>query len=314
MKKVEKNDIVQPVVVFFEDSHTYWETATGRKLHSMSKYMEKVKPKYDRNYWLTHGAFKAIDENLLRDIKKEYFPKRDRSGKIKKHPSTGNVMFRTKPSANEFFPILYDKYGALGFSAEEIAKRRNELSDQWELKMILANVRGTHFHEKMEKRTYKRKWEINPYNDEKYDVKSFREKGKDYQNHTLGASLYDLEDGFYAELVIYDLDLGIAGQADKVWITTIDGKRYIDIDDYKSNEKMPSTSAMEMYKDPVSHIPASKLVGYEFQMTGYAYMLERAGFIPRHLQITWYKKYEVKSAHPIKLRYLKEDFEKILAA
>lgn len=104
-----------------------------------------------------------------------------------------------------------------------------------------------------------------------------------------------LEDGLYTELLLWDDDWKLAGQADIVNIETINGIRYIDIDDYKTNGKINKvsyaprgTNNHNMMLHPISHIMDCNLFHYELQLSIYGYMLERNGFVVRSLQFTHY--------------------------
>lgn len=55
----------------------------------------------------------------------------------------------------------------------------------------------------------------------------------EYREPTV-SDLIHLEDGFHPELILWNNDHKLAGQADKVYIETdISGRRFVDVDDYK---------------------------------------------------------------------------------
>ena len=75
-----------------------------------------------------------------------------------------------------------------------------------------------------EERSYAQGWEINPYTGTKLRVHRFEKK---YDNQSIVDNLIDLPDGCYPELLIWDLEYGICGQEDKVYIETKYGKKLV---------------------------------------------------------------------------------------
>lgn len=108
-------------------------------------------------------------------------------------------------------------------------------------------------------------------------------------------SLYNLPDGVYAELQMWDDVWKLAGTADKVHIETMEpGKRFVDIDDHKTNKRIDTQSyqfsdgSFKMMQYPAAAMMDCNFTHYELQISFYAYMLERQGFIPRRLTFTHY--------------------------
>lgn len=108
------------------------------------------------------------------------------------------------------------------------------------------------------------------------------------------SNLADLEDGLYTELLLWDDAWKLAGQSDIVVITTEGGVRYVDFDDHKTNKKIDTKSYRnkqgdyKMMLSPLSHLMDCHLQHYELQMSIYAYMMERNGYVVRSLQFTHY--------------------------
>lgn len=104
-------------------------------------------------------------------------------------------------------------------------------------------------------------------------------------------NLYDLPDGIYPELPIWNDGWMVAGRPDKFVIETIDGERYIDMYDYKSNAEIKKIGWKDWsgeYKrmlDPISHLMDSTWTHYALQLSMYHYILETHGFIPRKTQV-----------------------------
>lgn len=106
--------------------------------------------------------------------------------------------------------------------------------------------------------------------------------------------LWLLPDGLYTELLLWDDDWELAGQADIVCITTEGTVRYVDIDDHKTNKKIEEKSWADragnhrMMLPPINHVMDCNLMHYELQLSVYMYILERNGYTPRSMQFTHY--------------------------
>jgi hypothetical protein len=152
---------------------------------------------------------------------------------------------------------------------------------EWKEKSTTALSRGTSIHNTKEEVTYGRGVEV------------INKSVKLVVNGALfeTENLFDLPDGVYPELNIWNVGWRIAGRPDKFVIETIEGKRYIDIYDYKTNGKIDKVSYIDekgvrkMMKAPLSHLMDANYVHYTLQLSMYAYILETYGFIPRHLEI-----------------------------
>lgn len=269
-------------VVFFSDSHTYWHG--DRQLKSMGKCLSKYQPPYNEDYWLTHTAFK----DLFGD---EYM----------EHYRSFGVM--TPPAEELYLPFIRQ------ISPTKFMECKKKWKDVWKRKNNEANFKGTRFHDEMEMECYLKGYSENRWDGQPYPVKKYE---KEYPNESLMLDLYKLPDGCYPELLVFDLKNGIAGQADLVYIETKGKNRYIDIDDYKTNEKKPAKSSPERLWDPFEDFYNSKHQIYTFQMGGYAKLLERFGFIVRNVGYTWYKNYDKTKPTYIDVDYLSEELEIIL--
>lgn len=250
-------------VIFFDKAHTYW--FSGRKMPSVGSYIDKYFPKFNQDFWLNHG------------ILKEYF-----GDQYIEHYRSFETMM---PNPDKLFNKFIDRMG------EDYIPKRKELEETWELKSEIAKFRGTKFHSKVELETFSNGYLINPWDQLGYAC-SFYEK--EFDNESLTLNLWDLPDGAYPELLIFDLNLWLAGQADEVYIQTIGDKRYVDINDHKTNEKKPSKSDPNRCFQPFDDKYASTDFKYTFQINMYAHMLERAGFTVRNMAYSWYKEYDTQ--------------------
>ena len=240
-------------IVFYKDDHTYWYG--DDKLNSVGGWISQFFPKFESEFWLTHGVLKEIWGD-------EY----------KKHYSSFKTFM---PPAVPLFEPFIKKTSAHRFVNEKL-----KLSNSWHRKRAHAAFKGTQFHDFMERQAYIQGFLENPWTNKEFKVIPHI---KEFDNQSISLDLSTLEDGAYLELLVFDLELGVAGQADMVFIETIDGIRYADFNDFKTNEKKPSRSAPTRCLGVFEKEYASTHFKYTLQLNSYAYLLSRHGFVPRNL-------------------------------
>lgn len=274
------------IVYFIEDDHSYW--IRDRRLTSATTFIKQFAEPYPQDYWLSYKAVEKVMGDEFRDWKDKYF-KGERKPNLK----------------------WYLKLAFKDISLKEYSEAREAIKLKWKTKSELSSSRGTAFHEKMEKSFIDTKWSINPFTGKKFDTIVW---DKYMDNESYPGGLKELPDGFYPELLIYDLETGIAGQSDMIWIETIDKVRYVDSDDWKTNEKRPNPkgSYFDMYREPISHLPCSKYVTYSLQSSLYAYMMEKEGFVRRHGAITHVVDYDENKVEQIEVPYHKDEIESMI--
>lgn len=251
-------------VIFFADGHSYW--LGEDKLDSISKYKNKWMPEYPREFWLTYKVLKA---EFGEDFNIPY-----------------KSFSRSLPKDNYLFKPYLDRMDSNIF---EMDKKR--LAEQWERKSVEALFKGSRFHGEFERRTFENGFMVNPWDKMKYPVTTYP---KLYDNESLSLDLFDLPDGGYPELLIFDIELGIAGQSDEVYIQTVGKKRYVDINDLKTGEFAPGKGSPDYCFAPFQKEYASKHFGYVLQVNMYAHMLSKFGFTVRNLGYTYYPNFNEK--------------------
>ena len=103
--------------------------------------------------------------------------------------------------------------------------------------------------------------------------------------------LIQYPDGIYTEVLLWSHRYRLAGRCDKLIIETIQGVRYADIDDYKSNRVIKSRGfrnpdgTRQMMKPPIEHLEDCSRIHYELQLSGYHLMLEEQGFVARQRRV-----------------------------
>lgn len=118
--------------------------------------------------------------------------------------------------------------------------------------------------------------------------------------------LEQLPDGHYTELMFWHSGYRVSGTADRVLIETVLNKRYLHIEDHKTNEKLPQesyrhpTRGYKMLRPPVSHIMDCKFWKYHLQLSMYQFLAESMGFHPGERRILHYPWTEFEQVQGIK--------------
>ena len=171
-------------------------------------------------------------------------------------------------------------------SQTRINKKTKEYLQKWENKRNL----GTAFHKKQELFDINNDYDINPFTKKKQKLINWEIK-EGYDNQSFPGNLYqDIPDGYIPEHLIKIDEYKIAGQMDKNFIETINGKRYIDIDDWKTDAEIkikPGFNFRQKYMNfPINHIYDTNYWRYTLKISTYAYILEQEGFTVRNLAFT----------------------------
>lgn len=278
-------------VIFYDDGHAYFKGE--RQIPSVGSILKQFIPKFKGDFWKAHkvmeAEYGAVYKDHLKQIPKWYL----------------DTNFETCIG-----PFL-EKMGATKFM-----QKIQEIDGQWSRKRNDSAYFGSKFHAEQEEDAYTRGVAVNRHNGKYYRT---RKHNKVYDNETLFENPFEeAEDGAYPEFLVYDEELlpgGVCGQVDLLFIETIDGIRYVDLDDYKTNEKdklfgksgkVKKTGFGKMLP-PVDNLYASEYFKYNLQVSLYAYMLERMGFTPRNLGITYVEDYDHERMTLIPMDYLKVD-------
>jgi hypothetical protein len=303
-----------------KDTHRYCRKAvkSDNKLYydSVSSVLEKYKRPYNSKYWSLYKAYQGV----IIDRLKNEFPSlsglqlEKRSKAIMKENLYQYIIDNVDPYADpsENMDALNYAIGLSDITVEEIFAKKAQVLDSWDDKRIKASTKGNVYHRGRELKSIKTKEEFNSFDNKSYNLNipvlvdsipdynpedhSNEEEAlqwyMDYCNEkwSISDDLYkDLPDGFYPELLIWDNDSLTAGTSDRVFIETILGERFVDIDDYKTNAKIDQKSffvrgkGYQMMKPPVGHLMDCKHSHYHLQVSIYAYMLEKMGFTVRNV-------------------------------
>lgn len=207
-------------------------------------------------------------------------------------------------------PILMQEMLSM-LEREEVVEMQQEILEEWTDRGQRAMASGTKFHSAMESMDIDRGGRDNPFTKEWFPHVSVRVPG--YDNNSVDF-LSDLGDGYYPELLLFDHDLGIAGQADMVFIK--DKKAWID--DWKTDQKIDTKSfytrryGYTFLKDPLGNIHDTNYWRYALKISTYALMLENAGFEVAELGFTHVGGGADGNDYLYKVPYLKDDIKKVL--
>lgn len=261
------------MIRFTKEDHRY--ASDKGEFTSVSKLIGKYKNDFDKDHWST---YKALEE-LIPDFKI-----------VKKGWVIESPEFIAHASS------LVD-------SAELLATTQR-IQEEWRLKNDASIRKGNAYHSRKEESSYRNGVETNPFTGEEFIVKGALSTDED--KHSIITNLYDLDDGYYPELLLWNEDKLLAGQADKVFITSKNDVRYIDIDDFKTNSKIKQAGYKgQKMKAPLSHLQDCNYSHYNLQISLYAWMMEQFGFYVRNLSFHHFNQM-------YKLSYLKKEVESIL--
>jgi hypothetical protein len=200
--------------------------------------IKKYVPEFDAHYWSTYKAMKAVLER-----KGEWRTYKENCG------GWENV-------------VAYVRLDKKFKYREEVMAKKREILAMWEEEKNAAATRGTIYHKKREA-------------DDRKSGVVVHEAKEHYVMSSEASKSGIKEDGLYPELLIYDDEFEIAGQAD--WV--LKAGSTIHIKDYKTSKDVDKAGFMdEMLLYPLNGLLNAKFYIYSIQMSLYAYLLERKGY------------------------------------
>ena len=287
---------MDPKVIFRAKDHSYWLGSgpiEGRtKLRSVNTLWGKYMTSFDSELGYSRGALAYVIG--YNKFWKGYWP---RDAKIK-----------TEADLKKFYgKYMDDLYYEL----------RSLIKSEWDY----GNVLGTALHDEFEERAYTNGYVVNPFDGKKYETKKIE---KQYDNQSVVDDLWDLEDGCYPELVVWHENSLGCGQVDLPFIRTIDGIRYVDIFDLKSNGGVDKETGEKKREEitklkkkylgkgkghlectgPLKGLYDCKRVTYQGQLSMYGRCMEEAGYICENVGIGHCLEYDLDTMQIIKMDYL----------
>lgn len=277
-------------IIFNDKLHTY-STIDGVPYKSVSSVFKNFKEAFD--------AEAIAKKKVLIDL----FPKEYKTAKSKYGWESIEVI-------NELERLIDKK---------ELSERVKALKKEWADKGERSRNRGTDIHKELENREIDNGYTYSVFNGKLFKV---YQNESEYDNQSIKDNLFELEDAYYPELLIFNDEHRVAGQSDGVFIHTVGDTRYVDIKDFKTDAtlnilpdfKHPKNGYKKFFP-PIDHINDCNLNEYSLKMSMYGYMLEEFGFKVRSLLIQKVElsdKFEILNLKPVKIPYRKEDVKNML--
>lgn len=259
-------------VTFEESTHTY-TSHKGSPYISVTTLIKGYVPPFDRHYWSTYKAMQAV-----LTAKGEWSNYKRRCG------GWENVVTYVREIDTGF---VYRK---------EVQDKKREIMAGWASNAIEAAKTGTDFHKAMELAS--------------------RRSGTAEMNavefpHVAGGKFdpSTMVDGLYPELLLWDDELEIAGQADQVFKVGNE----ISIRDFKTSKNVDKKAFMEStLLPPLTALPNANFYIYSLQLSLYALIMERRGFRIGTLQIEHIDKKTGSTIERLQAEYLKTETELML--
>lgn len=261
-----------------DSNHTYFHSEKPDfKLMSVTTAVKTKKISNNESHWNYWALYKVLEARIP-DFK------------------------RIKPMVTPRLTWLEQQ--AQRFNPTEIEQEILALRKLWADNAEKAANTGTEEHEKKELHAFESQQIRNPFTGKMVTAQKTSALETDMYGEIFKRSLFenlaDLPDGLLPEQMLSYLFL--AGTSDQVFIETINTKRYVDINDFKFKKKITMGNKYNKFLYPWNNFEESDINTAAFQLSFYAYFLEQAGFIPRHLAITHHKRM-------LPVTYLKREIE-----
>lgn len=255
------------MITFQKDSHIY--RSGDIKYISVTSLINNYKNQFDSGFWSTYKALERL-------IGKEDFKEMRRHRDFK------------SPSFIEWACSFVDH--------NDLLKTITIIQKEWDDERDTAAEKGSYYHIVKEKQAYNDGYTINPFSGKK--VHTAVGKPPPGKKESTVMDLWDLKDGYYPELMLWNHAYRIAGTADKVFIETIENRRFVDIDDFKTNKEIKKTNSYEKMKTPLGRLDDCNYNHYRLQICTYAWMLEENGYKIRNVSFTHFnEQYKLSYGH-----------------
>jgi len=237
----ETYDILVGNIAYNDEVHVYWDLMTDERYTSVTTLIGRYKKPFDGDFW---SDYKAIEE-LLEEFFKQY-----RGGFASFELMIKDFKSKLKPGSKDHLRFIAIKTALL---------------QQWDFTRDQSCVRGTAFHKAKEDF-----WKSKDYH--------FTQGG--FYDTAKTNLIIDPADGIYSELLLYNHEYKLAGQADLV--LKKGGK--IIIRDYKTNKELKlksyynrKTDKYDMMLGPLSNVQDCNYQHYVVQLSTYAWMIQQLG-------------------------------------
>ena len=240
-------------VAYNDKKHIYVNTNNKRRYISVTTLVHKYVPEFKAAYWSTYKAVKDVMENKDPDLWYKY--KRQAGGWEKVVDYYNKKSSKTNKSLKNAVDLRAAWY-----------------LEQWDRTRDHACELGTAIHNELEGAAYtsqKIREDIVNYDVSQENILALQ----DFTTNRV-----------YPELLIYNDEFMVAGQADKVF----KHGNVVDIHDYKTCKKIDIEGFRgETLLAPFTNIPNANYWIYTLQLSMYGWMLEQLGYQVRDLKMHW---------------------------
>lgn len=197
----------------------------------------------------------------------------------------GNTRYTSATQVIELFKPKFDTEGQAKKYAQKHGKTAEYWMKYWKQMNLKSLDRGNRIHDLHDSIVYNRSIDV-------IHGRPLKVQNPDLFSNELPLSKFP--DGIYTDnrnRVLYHHGYQIAGRPDKFAIETVNGKRYVHIDDYKTNKRLRTHSfrfedgSYQMMKGPVDHLMDCEMVHYQLQLSLYMLMFEYHGFTPGKMRL-----------------------------
>lgn len=259
------------MVGFNEDKHSYKDNQ-GKDYISVTQWIHQFIEPFDSEYWLMYKTCEALEGGLKKDENGKYLKVKGFYPKVMK---VGLKNYALRYINDLMYDIVY-----------------KELEQLWALENKKSIEKGSAYHKEQEDIAYYNNSILHPVL--KKDVAVIpKEKKVGFDNFYNEITA----DGCYIEYLIFDEELKIAGQIDKLFVQ---GKNFW-IRDYKTNKEIKYSGKNKM-KFPFDKLDDCNFSHYTLQLGLYALLLERKGYKLKGLALEYYDK-------EIPIEYLKKELK-----
>lgn len=224
---------------------------------SVTTIIDKYKIEFDTDFWSTYKAL----EKLI-----------------------GVEEFRKLKQYKDWKSPAFIEWCSHFVNMNDLLREIQWYRDKWDAERNAALDKGSHYHNVKEKQAYDEGYEINPFTRQRVTTMMKKPRFKD--KTSISSDLSTLPDGYYPELMMWNDEFKVAGTADKVFIETIKKKRFIDIDDFKTNKLIKKENPYQKMKEPIGSLDDCNFNHYRIQICLYAWIMSEFGFTVRNVAFT----------------------------
>lgn len=202
--------------------------------------------------------------------------------------SYGGHRYLSATQIVEKFCVPFDALAVATRYAQKNGFTAQYWMDQWEQKNLRSKERGNYIHAANELSLHGRM--IDRWQGQTITVQG--------DSITDAVPWIQRPDGVYLERKVWHHGMRTAGRVDKIILYTDPNnrsRRYVDIQDYKTNERLEKVSYQfkgsgnyKMMLPPLGYIMDSNWWHYQLQLSLYMFMMEYQGFIPGEMAIIYY--------------------------